>query len=154
MSTPWANENCWPVEVTHDGRPGCMQFLRCYSRISPTVNTVWHKSRESMSLYDALERNTWVAFTKIKAVHTRGAQAHDQFRIRESITITQSESGSRTNSIPQEEHWTKRAGVRAWVESVPVRGPGQAPVVPDLVPAQGSGRHPVRPPSAHVHVLA
>jgi len=22
MSTPWANENCWPVEVTHDGRPG------------------------------------------------------------------------------------------------------------------------------------
>src|SRR6266404_1105218 len=86
MSTPWANENCWPVEVTHDGRPGCMQFLRCYSRISPTVNTVWDKSRESMSLYDALERNTWVAFTKIKAVHTRGAQAHDQFRIRESIT--------------------------------------------------------------------
>jgi hypothetical protein len=41
MSTPWANqrEGCLQ-RTTHDGRVGCMQFLPCYPRISPTVNTV------------------------------------------------------------------------------------------------------------------
>ena len=41
MSTPWANqrEGCLQ-RTTHDGRAGCMQFLPCYPRISPTVNTV------------------------------------------------------------------------------------------------------------------
>src|ERR1700730_3668806 len=29
--------------ITSDGRAGCMQFLRCYPRICPTVNTVWDK---------------------------------------------------------------------------------------------------------------
>jgi len=44
MSTPWANqrEGCLQ-RTTHDGRAGCMQFLLCYPRISPTVNTVGDK---------------------------------------------------------------------------------------------------------------
>jgi hypothetical protein len=44
MSTPWANqrEGCLQ-RTTHDGRAGCMQFLPCYPRISPTVNTVGDK---------------------------------------------------------------------------------------------------------------
>src|SRR6185369_17646665 len=46
MSTPWANqrEGCLQ-RTTHDGRAGCMQFLLCYSRISPTVNTLGDSSQ-------------------------------------------------------------------------------------------------------------
>jgi hypothetical protein len=44
MSTPGANqgEGCLQ-RTTHDGRARCMQFLLCYPRISPTVNTVGDK---------------------------------------------------------------------------------------------------------------
>jgi hypothetical protein len=99
-----------------------------------------------------LERNIGLHSLKSSPCQKK-AQAPDRFRIPD-IKGTNRSPAQRQASPARRTPETKRAEARAWAELALVRGLDRAAVFPDLVPARGLGRHLVRPPSAHVHVLS